>query len=56
LADAAPSTISQSGMVRHWLRHRDRGWRYRIAINAVGAVLTGIVAIVVTSVKFIDGA
>ena len=49
-------TISQSGMVRHWLRHRVRGWRYRIAINAVGAVLTGIVAIVVTSVKFLDGA
>jgi amino acid transporter len=49
-------TISQSGMVRHWLRHRDRGWRYRIVINAVGAILTGIVAIVVTSVKFVDGA
>jgi amino acid transporter len=49
-------TISQSGMVRHWLRHKVRGWRYRIMINAVGAVLTGIVAIVVTSVKFIDGA
>ena len=49
-------TISQSGMVRHWLRHKVRGWRYRIVINAVGAVLTGIVAIVVTSVKFIDGA
>ena len=49
-------TISQSGMVRHWLRHKVRGWRYRIMINAVGAVLTGIVAIVVTSVKFRDGA
>jgi amino acid transporter len=49
-------TISQSGMVRHWLRTRSRGWRYRIMINAVGAVLTGIVAIVVTSVKFADGA
>jgi len=49
-------TISQSGMVRHWLRHKVRGWRYRIMINAVGAVLTGIVAIVVTSVKFVDGA
>ncbi len=49
-------TISQSGMVRHWLRHRVRGWHYRIAINSVGAVLTGIVAIVVTSVKFLDGA
>jgi len=49
-------TISQSGMVRHWLRHKVRGWRYRIMINAVGAVLTGIVAIIVTSVKFTAGA
>ena len=49
-------TISQSGMVRHWMRHKVRGWRYRIVINAFGAVLTGIVAIVVTSVKFVDGA
>ena len=49
-------TISQSGMVRHWLRHKVRGWRYRIMINAVGALLTGIVAIVVTSVKFTAGA
>jgi amino acid transporter len=49
-------TISQSGMVRHWLRTRSRGWRYRLAINAIGALLTGIVAIVVTSVKFVDGA
>ena len=47
-------TISQTGMVRHWLRTRDPGWRYRLAINATGAVLTGVIAIVVTSVKFVD--
>ena len=23
-------TISQAGMIRHWLRTRDRGWRYRL--------------------------
>ena len=44
-------TISQSGMVRHWLSTRERGWQYRLAINASGAVLTGIVAVVVTTVK-----
>jgi amino acid transporter len=49
-------TISQSGMVRHWLRSKPRGWRYRLVINTVGAIATGIVAIVVTSVKFVDGA
>jgi amino acid transporter len=49
-------TISQAGMVRHWLRTRSHGWRRRLTINAIGCVLTGIVAIVVTSVKFVDGA
>ena len=49
-------TISQSGMIRHWLREKTPGYRRRLAINAFGATLTGIVAIIVTSVKFIDGA
>ena len=49
-------TISQSGMVRHWLRTRDQGWRYRLTINAIGCVLTAVIAIVVTSVKFFAGA
>ncbi len=49
-------TISQAGMIRHWLRTRDHGWRRRLTVNAVGCVATGIVAIVVTSVKFLDGA
>jgi amino acid transporter len=49
-------TISQAGMVRHWLRTRERGWRYRLAVNAVGGVATAVVAVVVTSVKFADGA
>jgi len=49
-------TIAQSGMVRHWLSTKDPGWQYRLAINAVGAVLTGVIAIVVTSVKFTSGA
>ncbi len=49
-------TISQSGMVRHWLSTKDQGWRYRLAINATGAVLTGVIAVVVTSVKFTSGA
>lgn len=49
-------TISQAGMVRHWQRVKSPGWRRRQAINAFGAVATGVVAIVVTSVKFADGA
>jgi len=44
-------TISQSGMVRHWLQERGPGWRGRLAINGLGAVLTGVVAVVVTVAK-----
>jgi amino acid transporter len=49
-------TLSQIGMVRHWNRHRERGWWYRAAINGFGAVLTALVLVIVTSVKFVDGA
>jgi hypothetical protein len=40
-------TLSQSGMVRHWLKDRVKGWHWRLGINAVGAVLTGVVLVVV---------
>jgi amino acid transporter len=49
-------TISQAGMVRHWQRVKSPGWRRRQLINGIGCVATGVVAIVVTSVKFVDGA
>ncbi len=49
-------TISQAGMIRHWLRTRDPGWRQRTIINAVGCTATAIVAVVVTGAKFLDGA
>ncbi len=49
-------TISQSGMIRHWRRERSPGWRRRLSINAFGAALTGIVAVIVIYVKFWDGA
>jgi amino acid transporter len=40
-------TISQTGMVVHWLRDRGSGWRWALSINTVGALLTGVVLIVV---------
>jgi amino acid transporter len=49
-------TISQAGMVRHWLAERDRGWRAKLLLNSFGALLTGVVLVVVASAKFIDGA
>jgi len=44
-------TISQTGMIRHWLRTRPDRWRRRLAVNSVGAVVTGLVAIDVAIVK-----
>ncbi|MGH2678363.1 MAG: APC family permease, partial [Actinomycetota bacterium] len=49
-------TLSQTGMVRHWLKEREPGWKRSIVINAVGAVATGVVLIVIASTKFAEGA
>jgi amino acid transporter len=49
-------TLSQTGMVRHWLRTREQGWRRSVVINTVGALTTGVVLIVVATVKFAHGA
>ena len=44
-------TISQGGMVKHWLRVKGDKWRGRVGINALGAVMTGIVSVVVLVAK-----
>ena len=55
-------TLSQSGMVVHWYRERRKGaaatpgWRRSIVINAVGAVITALVLVVVIISKFAAGA
>jgi hypothetical protein len=49
-------TLSQAGMVLYWRRTRDAGWRRSLLLNLVGAIATGVVAVIVGSTKFIDGA
>src|SRR5215831_2872372 len=49
-------TLSQSGMVRRWLRLKEKGWRWRVWVNGVGAVVTGIVLLTLTVTKFVEGA
>lgn len=49
-------TISQIGLVRYWFRTRNRGWRSRAALNAFGATLTAIAAIIFLASKFTEGA
>jgi amino acid transporter len=49
-------TISQSGMVRRWLRLREKGWRWRVWVNGIGAVVTAIVLLTLAVTKFVEGA
>lgn len=49
-------TLSQAGMLRHWRRSRETGWRRSMAINGLGAAGTGLVAVMVVTTKFSDGA
>ncbi|MDR7540555.1 MAG: APC family permease [Armatimonadota bacterium] len=49
-------TLSQSGMVAHWWRLREPGWRGSLVINGVGAAATAVVALIIASTKFTHGA
>ena len=49
-------TLSQAGMVRHWLRTRERHWRRSALVNGLGATATGVVLVVVALTKFTHGA
>jgi amino acid transporter len=49
-------TLSQAGMVKHWLTVKEAGWRWRLSVNAIGGVMTAIVLGIVVFEKFRDGA
>ncbi len=49
-------SLSQAGMVRHWFRLKDPGWRRRLAINGFGAIVTTVVLAIVVYEKFFHGA
>jgi hypothetical protein len=49
-------TLSQTGMVRHWLMRRGRHWRKRLVINGLGALTTGIATLIIAGTKFTHGA
>ena len=49
-------TLSQGGMVRRWLRLREKGWRWRVWVNGVGALVTFVVLLTLTITKFLEGA
>lgn len=49
-------TIAQTALVVHWRRERGAKWRLRATINAFGAVITGLVVLIIAITKFFHGA
>jgi hypothetical protein len=49
-------TLSQASMVRRWLRLKEQGWWWRWWLNAIGAVVTGLVMATIAATKFTHGA
>lgn len=49
-------TLSQTGMVRHWLTEKGPNWKRKAFINGFGAVATAIVLIDIAVEKFEEGA
>ena len=49
-------TLAQGGMVVHWWRNRDAGWRGALVTNALGSGLSGLVVLIAALTKFTEGA
>jgi amino acid transporter len=49
-------TLSQAGMVMHWIKNRGPNWLKSALVNGLGALVTGITTIVVLVAKFVQGA
>jgi hypothetical protein len=48
-------TLSQTAMAKHHTTHQAEGWKRGLFINATGAVMTGVVAIIIAITKFSEG-
>lgn len=50
-------TLSQLGMVRHWweVRKTEAHWRRRLTVAAIGTLVTGLILVVTSTVKFREG-
>jgi amino acid transporter len=49
-------TLSQAGMVIHWRKSGEPGWRSSALVNGFGALVTGIVLVIVAITKATEGA
>ncbi|MHB1310645.1 MAG: APC family permease [Gemmatimonadaceae bacterium] len=49
-------TLSQAGMVVHWFKCREPGWKWKAWLNGIGAAATAVVSVVQVVTKFSAGA
>jgi amino acid transporter len=49
-------TLSQAGMAKHHITHKEPGWRWGLFVNGTGAFLSLVVDVVVAITKFTHGA
>lgn len=49
-------TLAQSGMLKKWIKSKEKGWKLKAAINGTGAFVTSIVVIIIAFTKFREGA
>ena len=49
-------TLSQAGMAKHHITHKEDGWRFGLFVNGIGAVLSLVVDIIIAVTKFPEGA
>jgi amino acid transporter len=49
-------TLGQYGMVNHWRKERDKGWKKRAFINGMGAIVSFVTTIIILIEKFKEGA
>ncbi|WP_312096277.1 APC family permease [Niallia sp.] len=49
-----PFTLSQTGMSRKWMKEKPAGWRGKLAINLIGAVITFTVLLILFTTKFLQ--
>jgi amino acid transporter len=47
-------TLSQAGMVAHWVQERGPRWRLKAAINGLGATMTGLVTLIASVTNFMN--
>lgn len=47
-----PFTLSQSGMMVKWIKERPSGWKVKLAINTLGALISFTVAVIFFLTKF----